>query len=130
MAEKLKVQHVPLKIYRSTDRLMVAVPMPGLEPEDIQAEVTDDNRLILQGELRGSLKEIKELLLDEWSVGGYYREVTLPDNVDAERANLSYGNGVFVLTFPLSGQTVPARLTMEKVGVAHGQRSGNAGQLS
>ena len=38
-------------------------------------------------------------LVDEWSVGAYHRELDLPVTVDAERANVSYGNGVLLVTW-------------------------------
>jgi HSP20 family protein len=103
--------------------------MPGLEPEDITIEVTADGHLILSGVLRGMLKDIKELLLDEWSVGGYYRDLVLPVTVDGRQANVTYGNGVLVIALPLSQQTHPAHVSMEKVGPAHGERIGHSGHL-
>jgi HSP20 family protein len=127
MQETAKIQNIPLKVYRSSDRLMLAAPMPGLQPEDIVVQVTENGHLTVRGELRGLLKDIKELLVDEWSIGGYLREYDLPDAVDAERANLSYGNGVLVITFPLATTTIPATLSMEHVGVDRGERVGNSG---
>ena len=127
MQEKAKLQGIPVKVYRTADRLMVAAPMPGLEPEDIMVEVTKGSHLILNGELRGALKDVKELLIDEWSVGTYYRELILPDAVDGERANVNYGNGVLVVTLPLCKETVPAHLTLEATGSARGGRTGNSG---
>lgn len=127
MQEQPKMQQVPVKVYRSDDRLMVAAPMPGLEPSDIIIEVTEDDYMVMQGNLRGLLKNVKELLMDEWSVGSYYRELALPAHVDAQRANVTYGNGVLVLAFPISDHTVSARLTLDTVGPAHGERLGNAG---
>jgi len=83
MQEEAKIQQIPVKMYRTSDRLMVAAPMPGMEPEDILVEITGDGVLILHGALRGVLKDIsKELLMDEWSVGDYHRELELPDTVD------------------------------------------------
>src|SRR5437899_8399440 len=81
MQEQAKLQQIPIKVYRTADRLMVAAPMPGLQPEDILVEVTDTGHVILQGEVRGLLKDVKELLLDEWTVGGYYRDVGLPTGI-------------------------------------------------
>jgi HSP20 family protein len=127
MQEGLKVQQIPVKVYRTQDRLMVAAPLPGLEPENIQVEVTADGHLIIRGELRGALKDVKELLIDEWSFGGYYRDLLLPAAVDAESANLSYGNGVLTIAFPITEQLRPAMLTLARVAPAHGQRWGNAG---
>ena len=125
--ESPMLQEVPVKVYRTDDRLTVAAPMPGLEPDNIQVEVTDQGHLILQGQVRGLLKGVKELLIDEWTVGGYYRDIHLPDAVDGEAANVTYGNGVLVVDLPLSQWTRPAQLSMEKVGPNHGQRIGNSG---
>jgi len=127
MQEKTKIQHIPVKVYRTVDRLMVAAPMPGLEPEDIVVMVTEEFHLEIQGDMRGGLKDLKELLLDEWSVGGYYRKLALPDAVNGEQANVTYGNGVLVIALPLSKQMVPATLRLDKVGIARGERAGNAG---
>jgi len=65
MHEQAKQQHIPVKVYRTNERLMVAAPMAGLEPENISIEVTSDSRLILHGDVRGLLKEVKEVLYDE-----------------------------------------------------------------
>jgi HSP20 family protein len=120
MPEKAKIQQVPLKVYRTTDRLTVAAPMAGMEPANLTIEITDDGRLLLDGEVRGLLKDAKELLLDEWSVGAYYRDYTLPVPVDGSQAMATYGNGVLVVTFPISERLVPARLTLSSTGMAHG----------
>ncbi len=61
--EHVKLQRIPVKIYRTDERLMIAAPMAGLEPENILIEVTNEGRLILHGEQRAMLKEVKELLL-------------------------------------------------------------------
>lgn len=127
MQEQLKQQHVPVKVYRTDERLMIAAPMPGLEPENIVVEVTADNCLIIHGDVRAMLKEVKELLLDEWSAGIYHRELALATPVNAECANVTYGNGVLMVTLPISEQTLPARLMLERVTPTHGERKGNAG---
>jgi HSP20 family protein len=127
MQEQLKQQHIPVKVYRTEDRLMVAAPMPGLEPENIVVEVTAGGLLILHGDQRSMLKEVKELLLDEWSAGVYHRELALAAPVNGECANVTYGNGVLTVAMPISEQTLPARLTLERVTPTHGERKGNAG---
>jgi HSP20 family protein len=130
MQEQVKRQHIPVKVYRTDDRLMIAAPMAGLEPENILVEVTGDGRLILHGDQRALLKEVKELLVDEWSVGVYHRELILPVPVNAVCANVTYGNGVLMVALPISDQTFPAQLTLERVTPTHGQHKGNAGHLA
>lgn len=130
MQGPMKQQSIPLNMYSTHGRLMVTAPMPGLEPENITIQVTEDERLILQGALRGTLKEQdgKQRFLEEWYAGAYIREVALPFPVNAVCANASYGNGVLALTFPQSDQLVPARLTLERVAPSRGQHQGNAGR--
>ena len=130
MQEQVKQQHIPVKVYRTDERLMIAAPMAGLEPENIVVEVTNEDRLILHGDQRALLKEVKELLLDEWSVGVYHRELALPVPVKATCANVTYGNGVLLVALPISDQTSPARLTLERVTPTHGEHKGNAGHLA
>lgn len=120
-------QHIPLKVYRSDKRITVAAPMPGLEPSDITVEVTDSGLLTLRGELRGVQKDVNEQLVNEWDVGGYYREYQLPEGVDATLANLTFANGVLVAAFPINDTMLPAKLTLHEVGRAEGQRVGHAG---
>lgn len=127
MQEEGKIQQIPIKMYRTPDRLMVAAPMPGMEPEDILVEITGNRMLIIHGALRGVLKDTKELLADEWSVGDYHRELELPNSVDGEHANVTYGNGVLVVAMPISDKTYPGRLTLQTVGPAHGEHMGNTG---
>ena len=127
MTESPKVQHIPVKMYRTPDRLMVTAPMPGVEPDDILVEVTENRHLLLQARLRGALKDVKELLLDEWSAGDYYRELELPDSVDGIHANVTYGNGVLVVVLPISDTTTPAVLTLEKTAKDLGEYVGNSG---
>jgi HSP20 family protein len=127
MQEHWKEQQIPVKVYRTEERLMIAAPMPGMEPEGILVDITPENRLILHGDLRGELKDIKELLLNEWTVGSYHRELDLPVSVSGPDANVTYGNGVLLVALPISEETLPAHLTIERFTPTHGGRQGNAG---
>jgi HSP20 family protein len=120
-------QSIPVNLYKTLDRLMAAVPMPGLEPEDIIVDITADRRLVLHGEPRGSLKDIKETLSVEWSAGPYHREIDLSTAVDGIHANVTYGNGVVTVVMPISEQTRPARLTLVRLAATHGEHKGHSG---
>lgn len=124
MQERVKVQQIPLKVYRTVDRMVdrltIAAPMAGIEPGDILIEVTADGRVLLDGKVRAVLKDVKDLLVDEWSSGAYYRDYVLPDLVDGSQAIATYGNGVLVVSFPIADRITPARLTLSCTGFAHG----------
>ena len=123
---------VPVKVYRSHDLLTVAAPMAGLGAEDITVEVTADGRLVLDGRLcpvpkldRGPLEGTKEVLVNEWIVGPYHRELALDTPVDGPSATVTYGNGVLVVALPIAESTRPACLSLEPIGATRGERAGN-----
>lgn len=126
--EQIQRARVRVKVYRSDNRLMVALLMPGLRPEDVTV-VVDDGRLIVTGRLRTVvLKGMQEMLYSDWGDGDYQREIALALAVDGEHANITYDNGVVVVALPLCTVTRPARLTLERVGRGVGQRVGSTGQ--
>lgn len=128
MATTPQMHSMPAKIYRTALRVMAAVPMPGLEPSDISVEVTPNATLVIRGRLRGELKGLKDELLNEWSAGDYGREIALPEQVNGELANVTYGNGVLVVALPIAPQTRPARLTLTAVTATRGLHAGNMGR--
>lgn len=125
-----EIQDVPLRMYRAVDMLTVAAPMAGLGVEDIMAEVTADGRLVIDAqpchdpkiECRSLEHGNKEVLLDEWRVGPYHRELPLRTPVDGEAATMTYGNGVLVVALPIADTMRPARLTMAPIGSGRGER--------
>lgn len=121
-------EHIPVKMYRSANRLVIAAPMAGLEPEDIVVEVTADSQLNLHGLERAEQKNENEQLLNEWNPGPYHRRLELPSPVDATLANVTYGNGVLVVALPLAGETRPARLTLDTTKPGQGERVGSHGR--
>lgn len=120
--ERTELQQVPVKLYRTEDLVTVAAPMPGLEAENIAVDVTGDGRLVLRGQLRGALKDVKQVLVDEWSVGPYHREIALPCPVDGEAATVTYGNGVLVVALPVAAENRPAQLSLAPTAPTRGQR--------
>jgi HSP20 family protein len=115
MAEDVTPQSIPVKMYRTDELVTVTAPMPGLDADHLAIEITPDNRLVLEGRLRGMLGDVKELLVDEWSVGPYYREIALPAPVDGPGTTVTYGNGVIVVALPvIDGESRPASLTLAR----------------
>jgi len=121
MAEDVSPQAIPVKMYRTDAVVTVTAPMPGLDAGHLAVEITADGRLVLEGRLRGMLGDVKELLVDEWSVGPYYREVALPAPVDGPGTTVTYGNGVVVVALPVvDGAPRPASLTLARTSALRG----------
>lgn len=118
---------VPVNVFENDRELMVVAPMPGVAPEDISIEVTDDGHLTLRAAIHGEGQERITYLTREWSYGPYERRIELPCAVDARRANVTYGNGVLSVTFPKAGVTNSGRMLVRRTGHTRGVAAGHHG---
>ncbi len=124
-----KQEQIPVRVYQSDSRIMVAAPMPGLEPEDIHVTVEGQN-IRIHGEQRGVHQDDRDLLMTEWEIGPYYRDLMLPEVVDGRTANATYGNGVLVLILPkaTAGATEKSEILLEAIEPTVGMRIGHSDQ--
>jgi HSP20 family protein len=118
---------VPVNIFENDRELMVVAPMPGVAPEDVSVDVSDDGRLILRAAMHGEGQERIAYLTREWSYGPYERTIELPVAIDATRANLTYGNGVLSITFPKAAAMRAGHMLVQRTGHARGVAAGHAG---
>lgn len=123
------MQEIPVRIYESSALIVLVAPMPGLEPGDISATIEGD-RVVIHGEERGPRQHERDLLLAEWTIGPFRREVTLPQPVDASLTNATYGNGVLVLSMPkaAAGKKTPRQvIRLQVIEATRGERVGHTG---
>jgi HSP20 family protein len=118
---------IPINMFDNERELMIVAPMPGVGPEDITIDVTDEGHLTLRAAQHGEGQERIAYLTREWSYGPYERTIELPYAVDAMRANVSYGNGVLAITFPRAESTSGGRILVERTGHARGVAAGHRG---
>lgn len=129
--ETSRAQAIPVRVYQTSDRIMVAAPMPGLEPENIAILVAGD-RVVIRGEERGPHQRDMDLLVAEWSFGPYEREIALPQPVSGRLTNATYGNGVLLLSMPkaLEGQAGDhAELRLASIDSTRGEHVGHVGRV-
>jgi HSP20 family protein len=124
-----EVQLLPVRVYQSDEHIVLVAPMPGLEPEDISVTVAGKS-VMIRGEERGPGQHERDVIVDEWRIGPYYREISLPQAVDGALTNATYGNGVLTLAMPKAKeekQGVPANFQLQSVGATRGERVGHSG---
>ena len=125
-------QNVPVQLHQGDGLLVLTAPMPGMEPEDISVRIQGD-QVIVRGNYRGSRKDQPEILVSEWTIGPYYRQITLPQPVHGALTNITYGNGVLVVAMPTrepgapADSTAYAELQLETMPNARGQHVGHTG---
>lgn len=99
-------QEVPVRVYDRDKHIVLVAPLPGLEAENISVTV-GGNRVVIEGEERGPRQHGPDVVLAEWSIGPYHRELSLPEAVKGPLTNATYGNGVLVLLMPKGEKTEP-----------------------
>jgi HSP20 family protein len=122
-------QTIPVRVYNGDQHIILAAPLPGLEPEDISITVTPTGVTIM-GEERGPRQHERDLIVEEWTFGPYYRQIALPELVDGSLTNATYGNGVLVVSMPKrkeSGAASGANFQLHPISATHGERVGHVG---
>ncbi len=89
-----------MDVYEDKGNVVVEAEIPGVKPEDIDVEITD-NALKVEAESEEK-KEKKEkgYYRKEISSGYYKRIIPLPVEVKGEKAKASYEDGVLKIVIP------------------------------
>ena len=94
------------------DALLVEAALPGVKPEDVDITIengtlairaeTDAERSDTDGDSRWLVREI--------SRGTFVRTVSLPNGLEADRAQATFENGVLSLRIPKAEQVKPKQI--------------------
>ncbi|OQX84638.1 MAG: hypothetical protein B6D63_04060 [Candidatus Latescibacteria bacterium 4484_7] len=89
-----------VNIEEAEDRFELTADLPGMDKDDIKIEVRD-HTLTISGERKlEEEKKDKNFHLFERSYGQFSRSFSLPDNVDADKIEAEFTNGVLRLDIP------------------------------
>jgi HSP20 family protein len=103
--ETESVVRLPLDAYTTDEELIIVASIPGLNPEDVEITLEDD-QLTITGELKPPLENVK-YLLNERTYGPFRRTLTLNIPVDEDKAKAEFKNGVLTLTLPKAAEARP-----------------------
>jgi len=89
-----------IELYDKKNEIVLKAELPGVNKEDIDLTITKDS-LTLKGEVKKE-EEIKEedYYACERSYGSFTRAISLPVEVDSEKAKASFKNGVLEIVLP------------------------------
>ncbi len=104
-----------IELYDKKDDIVVSAELPGIEKEDIDLSITHDT-LTIKGEIKKD-EEIKEenCYCSERSYGKFSRIVSLPHEVDSEKAEAHHKNGLLEIVLPKKEE---AKLKEKKLKIA------------
>ncbi len=105
----------PVDVSETGTEVVVKAVLPGLKAEDIEISVTGD-ALTIKGETRREEKTERENYYSrEIEYGSFSRVVPLPSQVDYDRAEAAFENGILTITLP-KAEEVRSRQIKIKAG--------------
>ena len=91
-----------IDIYEDKDKISVKAELPGMKKEDISVSL-DGNTLTIAGERKHEEQHKEgETYRAERFFGRFQRSITLPQQVDSNKIQANYKDGVLTVTLPKS----------------------------
>jgi HSP20 family protein len=112
---------MPMDAWREGDEFIVEFDLPGVTEDSLGLDV-ERNVLTVHAE-RPALNQDREMVSAERPRGVFSRQLFLGDNLDADRIQASYNNGVLRLSIPVAEKAKPRRI---KIASSDEKRSINA----
>lgn len=111
-----------IEIAEHDGNLCVQADVPGLKPEDVKVEVTEDS-LIIRGERKSEHEHRDQnTYRSERHYGSFYRQIPLPQGANTEQAKANFTNGVLEISVPVSQEASKRR----EIPVTAGGQSASA----
>ena len=102
----------PMNITQDDQNFYVRAEVPGIKPTELSISAVR-NRISLAGERRiQSEHEPASYHRRERAEGSFNRTVTLPTEVDTERVDAKYSDGILTLTLPKAEEARPRQITV------------------
>jgi len=86
--------------YQTDDDIVIESTVAGVEPDDIDIDITNDS-VVIRGE-RKRFEEVSEenYLYQECYWGKFARAITLPQDIDPDKAKAEFNNGILRIRLP------------------------------
>jgi len=101
---------MPMDAWREGDQFVIEFDLPGVTPENIDLDV-ERNVLTVSAE-RVARKGDREMLASERPRGRFSRQLVLGDNLDLDRIEAGYDDGVLRLTVPVAEKAKPRKIAV------------------
>jgi HSP20 family protein len=93
-----------MEIVERDGQYIVHADLPGLKPEEVKVELTDD-ALVIEGERKSQYEDNQGgVQRSERRYGHFYRTVPLPEGTNPEQVRARFENGVLEVTMPVPEQ--------------------------
>lgn len=105
---------MPMDAWREGDKFIVEFDLPGVNPDSLDLDV-ERNVLTVRAE-RPELDQNREMVSAERPRGVFSRQLFLGENLDTEKIEAAYHDGVLRLAIPVAEKAKPRRIEISHDG--------------
>jgi HSP20 family protein len=99
-----------LDLAETAEGFEIDVDLPGVKPEDVKLELHDGQLIIAGKREHTNDRKDKNLHYVERSSGSFVRTVVLPSEVDSDKIDAHYENGMLHIKLPKSAKSQPKKI--------------------
>ena len=109
-------------VYQTANDVVVKATLPGVKPDEVDISITGDTLTI-----KGEHKEEKEVKQEDYfhkerRYGTFSRSLLIPVQVNADKAEAVFENGVLTLTLPKVEEVKPKQIKVKAKGTIEGAK--------
>jgi HSP20 family protein len=104
---------LPIDMYQTANDVVVKASLPGVKPEEVNITITGDTLTI-----KGEHKEEQEVKQEDYFrkeryYGAFSRSLILPVQVQSDKAEATFENGILTLTLPKAEEVKPKQIKIK-----------------
>jgi HSP20 family protein len=112
-AERELVWTPSIELEERDDEFLLQIAAPGVDPKDIDIEVTPED-ILVKADIRHKHEEDKgEVHACEFAAGNLFRSIHLPRNIDPDKVKAEFKNGMLSLKAPIAKEARAKKITVE-----------------
>jgi HSP20 family protein len=101
---------MPMDAWREGDEFCVEFDLPGIDQDSLDLDI-ERNVVTVRAE-RPAVDPNREMLATERPRGVFSRQLVLGENLDTDKIEASYGEGVLRLRIPVAERAKPRKITI------------------
>jgi len=100
-----------VELQENDDALVVTAEAPGFEPTDFGIQV-EDHRLVMRAKRKSETKDKAGQKVEERES---YQSITLPCDINKDKVDATYHNGVLTVTMPKTPESKGKKITVQGI---------------
>jgi HSP20 family protein len=107
------VAYPAVNVWEDGENVYAEAELPGMGLEDVEIYVTGGNQLTIKGERKQPAADKGTWHRQERGFGSFARVISFPVDVDADKVEARFCNGVLTITMPKSETAKPRKITVK-----------------